>query len=168
MRQLARRQLDQRTTQMHTVSAEVFARPQAGWLRAVRDALGMSTRDMAARLGVTSMSISKLEASERAGTIGLDTLTRAADALGCDVVYALVPRIPLEQQVHRRAEAVARAELRPVSTTMALEDQSLDAQATQSLVEDRIAELINSRGLWRPLPGRVEQRRAERGVATQP
>jgi len=168
MRQLARRQLDQRTTQMHTVSAEVFARPQAGWLRAVRDALGMSTRDMAARLGVTSMAISKLEASERAGTIRLDTLTRAADALGCDVVYALVPRIPLEQQVHRRAEAVARAELRPVSTTMALEDQSLDAQATQSLVEDRIAELINSRGLWRPLPGRVEQRRAERGVVTEP
>ncbi len=149
MQRMARRQLDQRTNQMRAVSAEVFARPQAGWLRAVRDALGMSTRDMAARLGVTSMAISKLEASERAGTIGLDTLTRAADALGCDVVYALVPRVPLEQQVHRQAETVARAELGPVATTMALEDQSVDTQTTQSLVEDRIAELIDSRGLWR-------------------
>jgi predicted DNA-binding mobile mystery protein A len=158
---MARRQLDQRTNQMHTVATEVFARPQAGWLRAVRDALGMSTRDMAARLGVTSMAISKLEASERAGTIGLDTLTRAADALGCDVVYALVPRVPLEQQVQRQAEAVARAELRPVAATMALEDQSLDADATQSLVEDRIAELINSRGLWRTEQSSAEQSRAE-------
>lgn len=150
MQQLARRQLDTRNEQLRKVPAEVFARPQAGWLRAVRDALGMSTRDMAARLGVTSMAISKLEASERAGTIGLDTLARAADALGCDVVYTLVPRAPLEQQVRRQAEAVARSELGPVATTMALEDQSVDAQTTQSLVEDRIAELIDSRGLWRP------------------
>lgn len=149
MRQLARRQLDLRNEQLRKVPAEVFARPQAGWVRAVRDALGMSTRDLASRLGVTSMAISKLEASERAGTIGLDTLSRAADALGCDVVYALVPRAPLEAQVHRQAEAVARAELGPVATTTALEDQSVDAQATQSLVEDRIAELIDSRGLWR-------------------
>ena len=149
MKRIARHQIDQRTALLRTVSSEVFARPQAGWLRAVRDALGMSTRDMGARLGVTSMAISKLEASERAGTIGLDTLTRAADALNCDVVYALVPRVPLEQQVHLQANAVARAELGPVATTMALEGQSVDAQTTQSLVENRIAELIDSRGLWR-------------------
>ncbi len=149
MQQLARRQLDLRNEQLRKVPAEVFARPQAGWIRAVRDALGMSTRDLASRLGVTSMAISKLEASERAGTIGLETLSRAADALGCDVVYVLVSRVPLEQHVHRQAEIVARAELGPVATTMALEDQSVDAQTTQSLVEDRIAELIDSRGLWR-------------------
>ena len=149
MQRMARRQIDQRTALLQTVSSEAFARPQAGWLRAVRDALGMSTRDLAARLGVTSMAISKLEASERAGTIGVDTLTRAADALGCDVVYALVPRVPLEEQVRLQADAVARTELGPVATSMALEDQSVDIRATQSLVEDRIAELIDSRGLWR-------------------
>lgn len=146
---LARRQIDARTAALRAESLASFAHPQAGWLRAIRDALGMSTRDMAAQLGVTSMAISKLEASERAGTIGLDTLTRAADALGCDVVYALVPRIPLEERVRLRAESVARAELAPVATTMALEDQSVDDVTTQSLVEDRMAELINSRGLWR-------------------
>ncbi|NTV38808.1 MAG: mobile mystery protein A [Demequinaceae bacterium] len=158
MQRIARRQLDQRTALLQTVPSEVFARPQSGWVRAVRDALGMSTRDMAARLGVTSMSVSKFEASERAGTIGLDTLTRAADALGCDVVYALVPRVPLEQQVRLRANAVARAELGPVATTMALEDQSVDIQTTQSLVEDRIAELIDSRGLWRTAKSVVTER----------
>ncbi len=149
MQRVARRQIDRRTALLQTVPSEAFTRPQAGWLRAVRDALGMSTRDMAARLGITSMAISKLESSERAGTIGLDTLTRAADALGCDVIYTLVPRVPLEQQVHLRADAVARAELGPVATTMALENQSVDTQTTQSLVEDRIAQLIDSRGLWR-------------------
>jgi len=149
---MARRQLDSRTALLQTVSTEAFARPQAGWVRAVRDALGMSTRDVAARLGVTSMAVSKLEASERAGTIGLDTLSRAADALGCDVVYALVPRVPLEEKVRRQAEALARAELGPIATTMALEGQSVDALPTESLLEDRIAELITSRGLWRTEP----------------
>jgi predicted DNA-binding mobile mystery protein A len=152
MQRIARRQLDQRTAVLQTVSAEAFARPQAGWVRAVRDALGMSTRDVASRLGVTSMAVSKLEASERAGTVGLDTLSRAADALGCDVVYALVPRVPLEEQVRRQAEAVARAEFGPVATTMALEGQSVDVRATESLLEERIAELIASRGLWRSEP----------------
>ena len=152
MQRMARRQLDSRTALLQTVSTEAFARPQAGWVRAVRDALGMSTRDVAARLGVTSMAVSKLEASERAGTIGLDTLSRAADALGCDVVYALVPRVPLEEKVRRQAEALARAELGPIATTMALEGQSVDALPTESLLEDRIAELITSRGLWRTEP----------------
>jgi len=146
---MARLQLDRRTAQLQTVSVDAFARPQAGWVRAIRDALGMSTRDLASRLSVTSMAISKLEASERAGTIGLDTLSRAADALGCDVVYALVPRVPLADQVHRQAEALARAELSPVTTTMALEDQSVDALATASLLENRIAQLVDSRALWR-------------------
>lgn len=130
----------------------MLARPHAGWIRAIRDALGMSTRDLAARLDVSSMAVSKMEASERAGTIGLDTLTRAADAMGCDVAYVLIPRIPLEDTVRRQAEAVARAELAPVATTMALEEQGLGRANTESLVEARMAELLNSRGLWRQRP----------------
>lgn len=152
MRQMARRQLDRRAAQLRDVSAEALARPQAGWVRAIRDALGMSSRDLAARLGVTSMAVSKLEASERAGTVGLDTLRRAADALGCDLVYALVPRVPLEEAVRRQAVTVARAELGPVATTMALEDQAVDAPATARLLADRVAELVDSRALWRTGP----------------
>jgi predicted DNA-binding mobile mystery protein A len=141
-----------RARQLAALPADAFARPQSGWIRAVRDALGMSTRDLAARLGVTAMAVSKLEASERAGTIRLDTLTRAADALDCDVVYTLIPRTSLEQQVRRQAEALARRELRAVSTTMALEDQSLDPESAHTLLDDRIAELSDSRGLWRLEP----------------
>lgn len=152
MRRIARSQLDRRTARLRELPAETLARPHAGWVRAMREALGMSTRDLAARLGVTSMAISKLEASERAGTVGLDTLTRAADALGCDLVYALVPRAPLDEQVARQAAAVARLELTPVTTTMALEDQSVSAQLADQILAERAAELVDSRGLWRVQP----------------
>ncbi|UZN02524.1 mobile mystery protein A [Cellulomonas sp. S1-8] len=149
MRVAARRQLDRRTAALRALPTEAFARPAGGWVRAVRDAVGMSGRDLATRLGVSPTAVTKLEASERAGTIGLDTLARAADALGCDLVYALVPRVPLDDQVRRQAEKVARAELGPVATTMALEAQSLDAGQARQLLDDRAAELVDTRGLWR-------------------
>jgi predicted DNA-binding mobile mystery protein A len=152
MRQVARSQLDRRTTSLRELPAESLARPQAGWVRAVREALGMSTRDLAARLGVTSTAVSKLEASEQAGTARLGTLARAADALGCDLAYVLVPRVPLQEQVARQAEAVARVELGPVVTTMALEGQSVSAEIAAQMLAQRAAELAGSRYLWRTVP----------------
>ena len=70
--------------------------PRSGWVRAVRDALGMTTRQMGQRLGVSAAAVSQLEKSERQGTIQLDTLRRAADALDCSLFYVLVPRNSLE------------------------------------------------------------------------
>ena len=55
------------------------------------------------RLGLNGRTIRRLERSEQDGVVRLDTLARAADALGCDLVYAIVPRRPLEQSVFERA-----------------------------------------------------------------
>src|SRR5674476_229027 len=143
MRSAARRQLDKRLMPVRGLPDGALARPAAGWVRALRDALGMTAQDLAARMGVSRVAVNKLEASEQAGTVQLDTLARAADALGCDLVYALVPRVPLEEQVRRQAEVVARAELGPVATTMALEAQGLDGEQTAMLLADRVAELVN-------------------------
>src|SRR5665647_1795046 len=120
MRSAARRQLDKRLMPVRGLPDGALARPAAGWVRALRDALGMTAQDLAARMGVSRVAVNKLEASEQAGTVQLDTLARAADALGCDLVYALVPRVPLEEQVRRQAEAVARAELGPVATNVGI------------------------------------------------
>ena len=148
MKLTARRQIDKRLMPVRNLPHGALARPAAGWVRAARDALGMTGQDLAARMGVSRVAVNKLEASERAGTVQLNTLARAADALGCDLVYVLVPRIPLEEQVHRQATAVALAELGPVATTMALEAQGLDRGDTATLLAGRMAELINDRGLW--------------------
>lgn len=121
-------------------------RPVAGWVRAVRDALGMSTRDLAARMGVASSSwVSELERNEAAGTVTLATLERAAAALGCRLEYVLVPVEPLEEVVRTRARDVARRELSDVEHTMALEAQPVDLG---DRVEDRAAQLVDRRGLW--------------------
>jgi predicted DNA-binding mobile mystery protein A len=141
----ARRALDAKVT---ALDVQALTPPPAGWVRAIRDALGMTTRQMAARLGVSAMAISGLEDSERAGTIQLGTLRRAADALGCDLVYTLVPRVGLDEAVHRQALARARQELQRVDRTMQLEDQGLDDLELQRRTSEFAAQLIDTRAIW--------------------
>lgn len=75
----------------------VVQRPAKGWLRAVREALGMSGRQFARRLGVSAPCITALEKKELSGSVTIKTMRRAAEALDCVFVYALVPRESLSE-----------------------------------------------------------------------
>ena len=123
-----------------------YAIPRFGWVRAVRDALGMSAAELGRRIGVSHAAVFELERSERSGTAGLDTLRRAAEALDCTLVYAFIPRQGLETTVRAQAEERADEDLRHVEHTMALEDQA--EPVGPEVREDVIQRLIDSRGLW--------------------
>ena len=123
-----------------------LARPTRGWVRAVREALGMSAATLAERLGTTAGAVSRLEQSEAAERIRLDTLRRAADALGCDLVYLLVPRRPLTAVVRDRARELAHYQIAATEQTMRLEDQ---ATGKTKEMEDQLTEQLLERGsLW--------------------
>ena len=123
-----------------------LARPPRGWIHAVREALGMSAAALADRLGITSGAVTRLEQSEAAGRARLETLRRAADALGCDLVYLLVPRRPLTAVVRDRARELARLQVAAVEQTMRLEDQ---ATGEPGALEDQLTERLLERGhLW--------------------
>ena len=125
------------------------ARPSGGWIRAIREALGMPLEDFAARLQVTKSTASRLEASEREGRIQLESMQRAAAALECDLVVALVPRHSLEETVRARARERALIDMGDVEHTMNLEDQALGSAEVDRLVDDLAAELMDQPGLWR-------------------
>lgn len=123
-----------------------LARPPRGWVRAIREALGMSAATLSVRLGTTAGAVSRLEQSEAADRIRLDTLRRAADALGCDLVYLLVPRRPLTAVVRDRARELAHHQIAATEQTMRLEDQ---ATGKASEMEERLTEqLVERGGLW--------------------
>ncbi len=67
-------------------------RPARGWLRAVRDAVGLSQEDVAKKLGTKRQSYAQLETAEERGAISLASLQRAAEAMDCELVYFVVPR----------------------------------------------------------------------------
>jgi predicted DNA-binding mobile mystery protein A len=129
---------------------KALPRPPRGWVRAVREALGMSAAVLAGRMGITAGAVTRLEQSEAADRIQLDTLRRAADALGCDLVYLLVPRRPLTAVVRDRARALAHWQVAAVEQTMRLEDQAT-GQAKE--MEDHLTEQLLARGgLWIDTP----------------
>jgi predicted DNA-binding mobile mystery protein A len=135
------RHLDQRFSSMRPLAKS--PRPSKGWLRAIRNALGMTSAQLARRLGVSQPRIIELEKSELSGTVTLNTLQRAAEALGCRLVYVLVPERPLAETVHDRADTLARRQLSDVEQTMRLENQAVRSKtASRELRERLIEELL--------------------------
>ena len=90
----------------------------------------MNAAQLAERLGVSQPRIIALEHAEATGSVNLRSLQRAAEALDCALVYAFVPKEPLEQVVRKRARIVAAQRLAGIEHTMRLENQatSNDAQ----------------------------------------
>jgi predicted DNA-binding mobile mystery protein A len=66
-------------------------RPE-GWMRAVRQAVGIPVIELARRMGVAKSQVFRFEESEQQGRIRMDSLRSVAEAMGCELVYALVPR----------------------------------------------------------------------------
>lgn len=97
--------------------------PARGWLKAIREALGLTSRQFGRRVGLANSTVLKAERGEAAGTISLGLLRRLADALDCDLRYVLVPRRPLTAQVEAQAERKARERMAPLAHSMALEEQ---------------------------------------------
>ena len=135
------RHLDARFSSLRPLAQS--ARPPKGWLRAIRDALGMTTAQYARRLGVSQPRIIELEQSEISGGVTLNTLQRAAETLGCRLVYVLIPEKPLAETVSARAEFIAERQLKAVEQTMRLENQSVkDTTAAKDLRRQFVEELL--------------------------
>jgi predicted DNA-binding mobile mystery protein A len=144
--QLARRHLDKRFAALG--DAKKFSTPTKGWIRAIREALGMTKTQLGARLGVRPQSVSDLERSEALGTIQLNTLRKVAEALNCTVVYTLAPKTPLSEDVTRRARFLAEQELARIGHTMRLEAQGVQDEDFEDRVERYIKESLRDRDLW--------------------
>lgn len=147
-RETARRHLDKRLST--AFNADALARPPRGWVKAIREALGMTTAQLAKRLGVSQPRVIGIEQAEAKGAITLHSLERAAHALDCRLVYALVPRTPLDALVEERATRLATRQLDATRHTMALEAQAVDARDEDEQRKRLIRRLIEQAGseLW--------------------
>ncbi|MGD0446176.1 MAG: mobile mystery protein A [Edaphobacter sp.] len=107
-------------------AARGISRPSKGWLRTIRQALDISSGELARRLGTSRQLPLQLEKGEAEDRITLRSLRAAAAALDCDLVYALVPRADnLQESIENRARAEARKRVVGVEHSMALEDQAV-------------------------------------------
>jgi predicted DNA-binding mobile mystery protein A len=146
VRKRARQALDERLLILKPESR--FRVPPKGWIRGIRDVLGMSSAQLGKRLGKRSQSVDDWEKAEANGSIQLKTLRQAADALDCTLVYALVPKTSLNTAVEARARKIAIRELRRVAHTMKLEAQATDHHDWEARIEEYIRANIRDRNVW--------------------
>ncbi len=138
----------------HLIKGDALARPHRGWIKAVREALGMTTAQLARRIGVSQPRITELERAEIEDRITLNSLRRAAEAMNCTLVYAIVPNNTFENIILERARNKASRFLTGVNHTMALEGQSLDDADKESEIEQLAHKIIlkNPRIIWDDKP----------------
>lgn len=146
-RKLTREQLDEK---LKWLKESPIANIEFGWIKSIRQALGMSTVQLAKRAGLDQSRITRIENAEINGDLNLSTLKKIAGALNMRFVYAFVPKKGLEEMVHDQAEKIARELQAKVSHTMKLENQELTevdkARALESLIQKILID--EPKGFW--------------------
>lgn len=119
--------------------------PKQGWISAVRQALGMTAKQLAERVGLSQPRIAKMELNEN--NLKISTMKKIAEGLDCDFVYGFVPKSSLQETINRQARKKAEAILLNVNTNMALEDQLAD---DPNILTDVADEMIakNIKRIW--------------------
>ena len=147
-KKLAREQLD--ATLKRSEPLKTLVPPGKGWIRAIRDALGMTGEQLAIRLNVNKQRVSRIEQDENLGKVKLETLRNIAKAMDCILVYVFVPRDSLEQTVRDQARLVAKKRAARSSQTMRLEKQELSEKGKEKALNDLIEDIMNEmpKSLW--------------------
>ena len=148
MSQIATQQLSQYLNSIASFKAVKL--PTKGWVRALRDGLGMSRRQLANRLDLSTSRIQRLEEDEVSGAVTIKTLRRTAEAMDCVFVYAMIPRESLDATIKKQASKKAIQYLQDSSHSMKLEDQAVSKKANKEMLETISNQIISksARTFW--------------------
>jgi predicted DNA-binding mobile mystery protein A len=137
-RQLRLSQLDRRLNDMRNLPP----RPTRGWIASVREALGISLREIGQHVHASRQAVQQLERAEANDRITLGALRRVAQAMGCELVYALVPKTgSFAELAEQPTRDHATRDIESVMHTMMLEDQKPENAA--QLIEGEAQRRLN-------------------------
>ena len=124
--------------------------PPKGWVRAIRNAIGMTGQQLARRLGTNRQRVARIEQDEKRGGVTINTLRNVAEAMDCEFVYGFVPRESLEQTVRDQACCVAAKRMSRSNQMMRLEQQELTQAEKKKVLDEMVAEIVDTmpRYLW--------------------
>ena len=139
-KKIIREQLDKRLDPLRTYFSTGM--PQQGWIKTIREALGLSARQLGKKAGLDQSRISRLETAEKDGNLKLSSLQKIARGFHMKFVYGFVPEEPLEQLVRAQAKKIALKRLKRLSETMRLEKQELSKEEQEKAMEDMIEKIL--------------------------
>jgi predicted DNA-binding mobile mystery protein A len=136
---ILREQLDSKLNLLKPFAAVNF---EKGWVKTIREALGMSTTQLAKKVGIDQSRISRLENAETEKDLKLSSLKKIAEGLDMKFVYGFVPKESLETMMQEQARKIAIKRLGKVSHTMKVEDQELTDMQKANALEDLVQRIL--------------------------
>lgn len=129
-------QLQQLDKLLQRLRTDAIQKPQGGWLKLIRTTIGMGTRVLGQRTGVTQSRVTAVEQSEVDGTVTLATLKKMANGLDCELIYFLLPKHKsLAEFRSKHAHAKALALDNYAEQQMALEKQGTSKEFKDGSIE---------------------------------
>lgn len=112
-----------------------FKMPPAGWIKTISQALGMNSTQLAKKLGVTQPRIVSMEKNEM--NLKLSTMQKIADALGCEFVYAFIPKTSFKEIRYNQAKKKAKEILKEFNHNISIKgEKALNKALLDSISDD--------------------------------
>ncbi len=134
-RKLLIEQLDRKLTPFKQTESAIV--PDKGWINAIRTTLNMTMAQLGMRLNITRQGVKGLEESESKGSITINSLKEAGNAMGFNLVYGFTPADgTIDDLINRKAEELAKRIVLRTNHNMMLEEQGIDdARIDESIKE---------------------------------
>lgn len=123
---LIRKNLDKKLKKF--IKLFMYEKQPKSWIRTIREALGMTTTQLAKRAGISQPRIIAMEKNET--NLKIKTLEKMADSMDCKLIYMFVPKFSinnsLDQIVELQATRKAKKLMEKINHNMAMENQESD------------------------------------------
>ncbi len=139
-KKVIREQLDKKMEVFRNFAG--LAMPQQGWIKTIREALGLSASQLGKKVGIDQSRISRLENAEKTGELKLSSLQKIANGLNMKFVYGFVPEETFEAMVRDQAKRIALKRLETLDNTMRLEKQALSDEDKKKALDDMIEKIL--------------------------
>jgi predicted DNA-binding mobile mystery protein A len=135
-------QLNEKMDQLNGMQHVIV--PPIGWIKAIRNGIGMSMEQLGKKLSITKQGVMDIEKREKEGAITINSMQEIAKAMDTQFVYGFVPKAgSLEQMIEMRALEIATKIVERTSTSMKLEDQANSKERIENAIKERASEIIN-------------------------
>jgi len=119
------------------LGTETVIVPNNSWIKTIRTTLNMTLEQLGKKLNITKQGAKRIEDSEAAGTITLNSLKEVGNALEMKFVYGFVPIDgSIDSLLDRKSRKLAEKIILRTDQNMILENQEINKNVLEKAIED--------------------------------
>ena len=116
--------------------------PNSGWINTIRTTLNMTLEQLGKKLNMTKQGVKRIEESEAAGTITINSLKAVGNALEMKFVYGFIPNDgSIDYLLDRKSKNLAEKIVLRTNHNMMIENQEIDKTSLRNAIEELSKEI---------------------------